>query len=158
MQATILDSSTVECAAPANWHGSAVPLAVSTNGADFSQKSLRSAYVDVPKVITVTPSLGSSYGGDLLRLVGEGFLRTPNLSCRFGRMDEKYPKVTPATFESDTDITCETPEMRRGGTVWVEVTLNGFDYSESGMGIHCHSTSSEIHLSLSVAWKLEAPL
>ena len=118
MQATILDSSTVECAAPANWHGSAVPLAVSTNGADFSQEVFTFAYVDVPKVITVTPSLGSSYGGDLLRLVGEGFLRTPDLSCRFGRMDENI-RSDAGNFESDTDITCRPRKC-------AEVALSGW--------------------------------
>ena len=73
VQATILDTETIECAVPENQRGGVVEFSVSTNSIDYSREAVTYSYIDPPKVASVVPTSGSSFGGDTLHVRGEGF-------------------------------------------------------------------------------------
>jgi len=81
-------------------------------------------YVDDVVLTSVSPSVGPSSGGTTLRLVGSGFVFSPNLRVRFGLHS------VPATYVSATEISCVT-QASDGGDVSLSVSNNGVDYSST---------------------------
>lgn len=60
-----------------------------------------------------------------ITVTGQGFLNLPTLACRFGLTNGSQP----AEFISSEHIRCHTPSESEPGTVHLEVTLNGVDYT-----------------------------
>ena len=64
-------------------------------------------------------------GQATVTLTGQGFLSVPTLACRFGLANSSQP----AQVVSNEKIKCPTPAESEPGTVYLEVTLNGLDYT-----------------------------
>lgn len=60
-----------------------------------------------------------------ITVTGQGFLNLPTLACRFGLANESQP----AQFISSEHIQCITPAESEPGKSYLEVTLNGVDYT-----------------------------
>ena len=61
-----------------------------------------------PQIISLLPSHGSSDGGDLIRVQGEGFFNTEGLACKFGQT------LADAYFISESEVRCRTPRHLPG--------------------------------------------
>lgn len=84
-------------------------------------RPFRYTYVSVHGAISTATGTG-------VKLVGEGFLNTTLLACKFGEMD-----TVPAKYLSSTEISCPAPSSSTDGLVIVvEVTVNGVDFSTDG--------------------------
>lgn len=64
-------------------------------------------------------------GETTVTLMGQGFLSIPTLACRFGLSNSTQP----AQVVSSEHIKCPTPAESEPGEVYLEVTLNGLDYT-----------------------------
>lgn len=62
-------------------------------------------------------------------VTGEGFLNLPTLACRFGLTRN----TKPARFVSSRHILCLTPAESEPGSINLEITLNGVDYTAQGL-------------------------
>ncbi|CAM9560825.1 unnamed protein product, partial [Scytosiphon promiscuus] len=103
-----------------------VEVAVSTDGGvHFSSPPLAFAFVQVPIIHAVRPGASMERGALAITVTGEGFLNLPTLACRFGLANGSQP----AEFVSSEHIRCITPSESEPGTVHLEVTLNGVDYT-----------------------------
>lgn len=76
-------------------------------------------------IATLNPSTGTDSGGTDVLVVGDNFLNTSAAACKFGTV------VAPASFLSDKAMLCTAPP-NLPGTLSVEVTSNGADFSFSG--------------------------
>ncbi|MDR3454951.1 MAG: IPT/TIG domain-containing protein, partial [Rhodoferax sp.] len=130
-------ATAVECLAPSTSTPGPVTVQVSLNGIDFSTTSTTFTYVDLPTVGALTPTAGASTGGTVVTLTGTGFQAVSSLACRFG----VEGPVVAAVFLTPQQVQCVAPLVTVDwsgtcGNVWpvgVEVTVNGEDYSVSGM-------------------------
>lgn len=77
-----------------------------------------------------------------ITVTGEGFLNLPTLACRFGLANSSQP----AEFVSSQHIQCFTPADSEPGTVYVEVTLNGVDYTTQEIRHHFLPTASVLRI------------
>lgn len=91
-----------------------VAVSVFLNGQDTAQGQLQFAYMGVPRVLSITPALGSASGGTSVTLSGKNFVSGPDLMCVFG--DFK----SPATFVSPSEIHCSSPP-HEASTVFVKL-------------------------------------
>eukprot|EP01043_Picozoa_sp_COSAG02_P041650 COSAG02_NODE_3470_length_6690_cov_2.641784_1_plen_892_part_10 len=131
--AEYLDSETLLCIAPAHAEGSvsveinayggessAVGLAdtdpdydwfdeLNANG-NWTASGLRYSYYVSPSVTSIDPILGPSTGGTVVTVVGERFLDTETLRCRFGTVNSSQilAVVTPI-YTSPELIHCTSP-------------------------------------------------
>ena len=95
-----------------------------------------------PVVHRIYPRRNSLHGGALVHVIGSGFRDVPTLMCRFGRKLRGEVDVR-ATFVGPTHITCRSPAAKAVGaefipleldderSVWVEVSVNGFIFSDA---------------------------
>jgi hypothetical protein len=75
---------------------------ISNNGIDYSE-DLLCELVILPMINAVYPTIGSEFGGTSVQIIGEHFNNDITL-CKFGSIE------VPATFVSDTIITCISPQ------------------------------------------------
>lgn len=80
--------------------------------------------VPVPTVTSVAPSFSPLYVETQLSVLGSGFANTELLSCRFGQSLE-----VPATFDSETHVTCHSPAVSLPGSTNLSVTVDKQWYS-----------------------------
>jgi hypothetical protein len=125
--ASWLSSSAVSCTTPAHMPGD-VAVRVSLNGQQFAGDNTTAMFLfqTSATVNFLSPIKGSSHGGTVVALSGSFFVKSTSLACRFGRA------VVPATFVSANRVTCVAPAQAAAGTVGVEVTNNGADYTSDG--------------------------
>ena len=81
-------------------------------------------------VETVWPTMGSLYGGTYVYVYGINFQPTTAIRCRFGTID------TPSQFVNSSCISCVTPSQESIGTVSVEISLNGVDFTDNYVLFH----------------------
>lgn len=74
-----------------------------------------------------TPDASMEREESAVTIAGQGFVNLPSLACRFGLV------TRPAQFISSELIICRTPAESEPGTVHLEVTLNGVDFSAQGI-------------------------
>jgi hypothetical protein len=126
-------SGVVECVTPPRVGRGLGPVFVGLSlngGQDFvwSHEQLYN-YDPAFHLVNVRPSHGWMRGGTLLEITGSGFTYTGDLACRFGGRD-----VGHASFVNGSLIRCLSPPATSLGTVGVEVSLNGVDFT-SGEGV-----------------------
>ena len=126
--ARVINDTTLECTTPTfgvggdgsgDGNGTEVvhlvgwtPLSISMNGgSEWLRDGVEILLSPPPFVSTLTPSIG--HEGTSVRLHGDNFLNTPLLSCMFGK--EKVP----ATWESETAVTCSAPATKASISVAV---------------------------------------
>jgi hypothetical protein len=137
---------------PSNNTETYVPVDISLNSRDFSNDSLLYHYYDPPVITDIVPKIGPESGGTEIRLLGKKF---SNLStgiefmCRFLPVDHSAPaKYVPAVFENKTSIICRSPGgWGSGAKVYVDVTFNGFDYTDAKKEFYFYAISSAVPLS-----------
>lgn len=98
---------------------------VSNNNLTFSGGSTVFTYDNKVDVAMLRPSMGAESGGSDVVFVGDHFLNTTAIACKFGS------SAVPAKFISDKVIHCTSPP-NPAGVVSAEVTSNGVDFSLSG--------------------------
>ena len=137
--AMYVNSTTVVCTAPDAAEG-VVDVRVSSNGVDYSASNATYEYVDAHHVHDVLPRSGSVNGGTLLNVSGTGFKNTSVLYCRFGSL----PPVE-GLYLSTTRVQCVSP-MHQIGSVSIEVTTNGVDYSEDMVQYRYYASPAVSHV------------
>lgn len=90
-----------------------------------------------PRVFDIKPSRGSVGGGTIISVTGDGFENVPTLGCRFGSSDKQ---LLLGEFVSTDELMCVTPVGVDIGSVLVEVTVNGVDFSGSGRRFTYHGS------------------
>lgn len=98
---------------------------VSNDNVSFSSEFKLFAYDRRMIVAALSPSTGATSGGTEVLVVGEHFLNSTTARCQFGTL------VVPAKFVTEQSMLCTTPP-NPSGTVSVELTSNGADFSFSG--------------------------
>jgi hypothetical protein len=130
--AVYVSSTEVRCETPELPAG-VVDVRVSSNGVDFSSSSSEFEFVRVARISSVSPSVGSVSGGTRVSVMGSGFEDREGMKCRFG--ESSSSSIVPATFVSMNELECVSPrsEGSRSGSVSVEVTMNGVDFTEDAV-------------------------
>ena len=128
--ARYVDSSQLECAAPAQSGGGSRLVEVSMNAQQFSSGGGASfTYVASATVSSVWPERGAAEGGTPVTVYGANLLAASEqlgyLHCRFNGT------VVRAARQSDEAVVCNS-SASSAGVVSVEVTTNGRDFSASG--------------------------
>lgn len=127
----LMGSNLLSCVTPMSAQGAPfnVPVAVSTNGQQFSASDHVFRYLPELRVGTVYPRAGPTEGGSFVRVGGEGFSARSaylaHLLCKFN------VSAVLAVFVSRSEIACYSPEMHEGAAA-LEVTLNSQDYTSFG--------------------------
>ena len=107
---------------------------------DYSASNATYEYVDAHHVHDVLPRSGSVNGGTLLNVSGIGFKNTSALFCRFGSL----PPVE-GVYISTKRVQCVSP-MHQIGSVPIEVTTNGVDYSEDMVQYRYYASPAVSHV------------
>ena len=136
--ATVVDEEgLLACQSPSSSVGVGHPTVLSLvfNGNETSLTGTLFYYYSSLSIRSISPAFGSSNGGELIEVTGQGFLNVELLGCTFGSA------VSPAvTWVSATKILCETPPAWKTSkyltsslesSVVLAVTLNGVDFSTS---------------------------
>ena len=103
-----------------------VAFSLALNGLDFdSTGGFIFSFYRHPSILFANPAGGHTTGGNVVVLIGNGFSRfNGDVRCRFG-LAQVF-----GVSSNDRSMKCNTPP-NVAGVVPVEVTLNGFDFSES---------------------------
>jgi len=109
-------------AASAAQYPQAVPVYASANGADLTLPAGWFEYQPTVHVTAATPRSGIHLGQTPVFVLGSGFVNSTALACRFGL------QPVPAIFLSFSIVLCIAPSQA-AGSVFLEVTTNGEDYS-----------------------------
>lgn len=98
---------------------------VSNDNVSFSSEFVLFTYDRRITIAALNPSTGVTGGGTDVLVIGDHFLNSTTARCRFGTV------VVPAKFIAEQSMLCTTPP-NPSGTVSVELTSNGADFSFSG--------------------------
>jgi hypothetical protein len=118
-------SSKIVCATPSHMPGS-VSVEVTNNDADFVGGGLKFTYMSQIVLASMKPESGSLRGGTSVSIYGSEFYFSGVLACRFGVV------TVPASYVSKTETRCVSPAHAEG-SITVEVSNNGVDFSSSGL-------------------------
>ena len=80
-------------------------------------------YLEALRVDFVTPAIGSLDGGDVVEVIGSGFM--PGLTCQFGASE-----ATAILVLSPTRFQCTIPQQASFG--FVDVTVRSVDQTNEG--------------------------
>jgi len=133
VSAKILSPNLATCSSPSHLPGPAT-LQISSNGQQFTPTDIEDEFyysVGV-SLLSIAPILGSTDGSTRVTISGTNFDDSPRskLMCKFGS------NSVPATFVSNTELTCLSPSRVTDGTstdtnkisVVVSVSNNGVDF------------------------------
>eukprot|EP01029_Cantina_marsupialis_P013339 TRINITY_DN2955_c0_g4_i3.p1 TRINITY_DN2955_c0_g4~~TRINITY_DN2955_c0_g4_i3.p1 ORF type:complete len:2510 (+),score=474.52 TRINITY_DN2955_c0_g4_i3:87-7616(+) len=118
-------------------------VAISNNGIDFADALVFT--VDLPPMVfSITPNSGLFRGQIPSFVTGDNFQNSTDLACRFGQQD------VPALYLSSQQVVCVVPsrvgnQIEPFGSIDVEITNNGIDYSASGVEFEYISECPEGH-------------
>ena len=140
--ATFVSEHELSCQPPPNLLAGTSNVTVSLNGEDFSPTLAAFEVTPYVRVAAVSPISGALEGGTEVLLLGEEF--QAGAVCRFGR--DAAP--VPATFLTPDSVRCTSPPRARPGTVGLQVSNNGLDYTTSGTVVHYHAAPRVVQLAL----------
>lgn len=89
------------------------------------------------RVEKVYPFRGGVAGGTAVSVSGDGFQDVPTLGCMFG---SSVGQFVLGKFVSAEELICTTPVTTHVGSVPVEVTVNGVDFSGNGNRFTYHGS------------------
>ena len=153
-----LSPNQIECITPPHAAGT-YSLEVTQNGQDFTKSGHIFRYQLPHKIIHISPASGpSKRAGTNVKVIGENFINSSSLQCRFGLM------TVPATFVSSFEIFCAAPpiddkaleyiqvpgyypQRMRGSLVSFAVTNNGQDFISSAQEFFYTQDIKALHLS-----------
>ncbi len=134
----------ISCNAPLHASGT-YALEVTQNGQDFTTSGYTFRYYHTCSVGSISPMSGPARkSGTNIKVLGENFVNTTHLQCRFGLA------IVPATFVRSTEIFCSSPpvkssslafvhlpgyysQLMKGKIVSLEVSSNGQDFTSDGV-------------------------
>ena len=87
-------------------------------------KAIQYLYYEAPRLTALSPSLGPREGSTYITIKGEGFFKSPILSCKF----DLGHYSSASTLVSSTEVVCQTPPIT-AGMYNMEITLNGQQFS-----------------------------
>ena len=101
--------------------------------------TLEFVFVQDVSVKSLTPLRGSKAGGYPVFVFGNNFINTSSIGCLFNDMRSR------GTFVSTSTVVCSAPSwagraLLASNAVRVEVTVNGYDYSASGVMFQYYDT------------------
>ena len=124
VEAKVLDDNTITCSSP-QFNGTIntfVTLDVS-NGYEFSNSGFVFIYQDLPHLVSIHAPVGTEAGGNKVKVHGFGFQSNSRAACSFGS------DISNASLVTFDYIMCLAPMATKPGSVKVEVTLNGIDWT-----------------------------
>ena len=99
-----------------------VMLKLSLNGEEFANDGAVYTFTTKSRIFSVSPASSPDEGGTKVVIVGERFLDTPYLTCRF-----RSDLFSPGIFISTNKILCITPKSSPG-KARLSISTNGVDY------------------------------
>jgi hypothetical protein len=123
-----LRAGVLECATLAPASAGMYKLSVRYPGLSHISNEIELVYLTDISVGIFSPDQGSKFGGTLVTVVGEGFLLTQDLQCKFGT------RIVPATWVGDNAVQCISPPAPMGDAsahVAIAVSLNGVGFVEA---------------------------
>lgn len=131
------NSSLLRCITVAS-SAEVVEVSLNVDGArDTSQSTWPYTFYSNLRVADITPSRGGVAGGTAISVRGDGFEEVTTMGCRFG---SSYGNLVQAEFVSPQEVVCMTPVMAGVGSLPVEVTVNGVDFSRNGHRFTYHDS------------------
>ena len=132
--ASIVSSQLIQCVTPPHKPG-LVNISVLLDGSHIhsDQTNLQFLYVPDVSVDKITPEFGYTSGQYPVLVFGSNFLNSTALGCRFSDM------LSRGVFLTNNSIVCLAPsplgrsELSDYSKVTVEITVNGYDYTDSGV-------------------------
>eukprot|EP00961_Rhodomonas_salina_P161310 2171329-Rhodomonas_salina.1 len=110
-------------------------------------------YYVAPVVEQVIPSLLSAGASAPVKVVGKGFLDTVQLTCVWldSRSEDGIPETRSDTiWKSSSVVQCAVPpQMAQDGSIGLEVSNNGVDFTTSGIGVIYHPSPTIYEISSS---------
>lgn len=88
---------------------------------DCQAKEVESEAIDIPRILSLTPTSGSVTGGTNVTIYGQNFLSRPNLTCIFGAWEST------AENKNASHLTCLTPPQNESGPVFVKLRAFGLE-------------------------------
>lgn len=123
--AAIRSDNELDCPTPEHNATALVNVELTSNSVDKVSSLTAFAYVAPIHLTDVSPARSGEEGGATVVVTGNNFIRSPSLSCRFGRQD-----ATPAAWISSTRISCLTPPSPAGpGDISLSVSNNAQDFA-----------------------------
>eukprot|EP00961_Rhodomonas_salina_P005281 71853-Rhodomonas_salina.1 len=126
VQAGFLSSTLLRCVSGVLEAGTTV-VQVSNDGHYFSSPGVQLEVLPSVEVLSVTPSVGTLEGQQVVTVIGTGFSQAEEVYCRFGI----GASLTSADWFSSNEIRCLTPVARRPTAVQVSVTNDEAEHSSS---------------------------
>jgi len=125
---TFVSGTLITCESPALSLGSYAVEVTNNDGYDFTSHNVQFMSRTLETVTSLLPTTGPAWGNTHVTVTGTGFVRGPELYCRFGT----FPRVS-ATWYSDTRVVCASNVVATATTCALEVTSNNQDFSISGI-------------------------
>ena len=129
IKATYLSSKLITCVTPASFPSTKL-LSVTQNGQYFVKFSKTFDYLPEFNVFSTNLFTGSVNGGTEVSIFGTGFTKRYEAACSFGS------KIVQAHVINDTNAWCLSPSQESIGTVPVEISLNGVDFTDNYVLFH----------------------
>ena len=124
VEAKTISDGMVECFSPRAKREGPSTVHLARDGEMLSSQGGKYTYVLPAKISWVHPSSGTPRGSTMrVTVTGENFVRTKELSCRFGSI------MSPARHVASSLIDCDVSKLRLGNYT-VEMTLNGEDFTK----------------------------
>jgi hypothetical protein len=141
VSATVLMDTALACVSPSNGRGT-MPLEVSLDSYNFTTDGVPFSYYPEPGVQSLAPVGGPRTAGNTLVLLsGARFSAGSDYRCKFG------DQVVRAVVAGEANLTCASPSQLAASDVVVEVTMNGQQYSRSGVVFAYHTPEQVIGVS-----------
>ena len=129
MHCSHVGTESVLCKTPRALAAATVEVALSGNCFDYGglNATLSFNYVHAPTVSSIFPGSGPLAGGTKVKVSGNHFTNTSQISCSFGS------SIVPGVFVSSAQVECTAPPSSTKGLAILEVTTNGVDFTASSM-------------------------
>ena len=126
-----INSSCIKCVTPPVLYVRSVRVEVSNNGADpftTNQSTAGPWYTFDRKIqiLNIYPKSGPSTGNTSVRIVGENFLPTDEMKCKFGSF------IVRAVWLNGHEMVCRSPP-HTPGSFPLEITANDQDYTSQNL-------------------------
>lgn len=130
--AYVTQSNVLTCVTPAMRTSDNVSVSISPNMRDVSSDNPVEFIYLVPATISgIVPKVGLSGSRSPVFIMGSNFVNSTSMVCRFGK------ELVKATYLSEKSILCVAGMEQTGTrTVFVEVSTNGVDFSDSRLLFH----------------------
>ena len=126
-----INSSCIKCVTPPVLYVRSVRVEVSNNGANplqSNRSTIGQWYTfDRPlKILNIYPKTGPNTGNTSVRIVGENFLPTDEMKCKFGSY------IVRAVWLNGHELVCRSP-AHTPGSFPLEITANNQDYTSQNL-------------------------